>query len=310
MLITYNQERYIEDALRGISIQILDENIKVRIIVADDCSTDRTFEIIKQYENKLNVEFLYLPREKNLGIAENYKRAIRATNGDFVAILEGDDYWTDKYRLQKHIDYLSSNIGCVMTANSYFEYSEKNKEWKLTDSKERYLFLRTMIYNYQLANLSARVYRGVTLRQVEDKTFVYGEKQRREATDYYITMDVLQHGYGYVISDVMSVYRVNTGNNLSKREMSLEEEIERGRLCMKQMLDMLGFDYKNECQKVYANAIDLVKSEKKSKRIQQWSDYASPAVANIIWKYIPKSIYAIKHFMRQCIPNKIHNKLK
>ncbi len=310
MLITYNQEKYVETALEGICMQILDDDVKMRIIVADDCSTDQTFDIIKSYKNKINAEWIFLPRDKNLGIAENYKRAIRATEGDVVAILEGDDYWTDQYRLQKHIDYLVSHTDCVMTVNDYFEYNDQHKEWHHKEINKRYLLLREMIYNYSLANLSARVYKGNVLRSVSDKTFQYGENQRQEATDYYMTMDVLQYGYGYVLNEIMSVYRINTGTNLSKREMSYEEELERGKLCMEQMLDMLGTDYKNECYKVYTNAVEMVKSEKQSKRIQQWADYASPALANLVWKIIPQCLFSLKHFIRQFIPNKIHNKLK
>ena len=150
LLMTYNQERYVVEALEGIAMQHVKEDVKIRIIVADDGSTDNTFSIIKEYENKINAAWVWLSREENLGIAGNYKRAIAATTGDYVAILEGDDYWTDAYRLQKHIDYLSTHADCVMTKNNYFEYHQRNSEWSLITSPHEYLFLRSNIYEYYL----------------------------------------------------------------------------------------------------------------------------------------------------------------
>ena len=234
--------------------------------MADDCSTDRTYEIIRDYEKRIDAEWVWLPREKNLGIAANYKRAIAATTGDYIAILEGDDYWTDAYRLQKHIDYLSTHADCVMTANDYMEYSQEREEWMWKPVNRKYLLLREMIANYCLANLSSRVYKGEVLRNVGDRIFEYGEKQRGEATDYYMTMDVLRHGYGYVLNEVMSVYRVDTRSNISKRQMTDEEEIERGKICRKQMLEMLGEKYATECNLLYRNAIEMISKEKQNRQ--------------------------------------------
>ena len=63
-----------------------------------------------------------------MGIAANYKRAYAATEAEYVAVIEGDDWWTDVNRLQKHIDYLSTHTDCVMTKNNYMQYSQRNHE--------------------------------------------------------------------------------------------------------------------------------------------------------------------------------------
>lgn len=286
------------------------ENTNLQIVVADDCSADKTYEIIQDYEKRIDAEWVWLPREKNLGIAANYKRAIAATTGDYIAILEGDDYWTDAYRLQKHIDYLSTHADCVMTANDYMEYSQEREEWMWKPVNRKYLLLREMIANYCLANLSARVYKGEVLRNVGDRIFEYGEKQRGEATDYYMTMDVLRHGYGYVLNEVMSVYRVDTHSNMSRREMTYEEDIERGRICSVQMFDMLNGEYAAECKQIYYNEIEMVWKDKQSRRVQMWSEYLPPFIAKFIWVCIPNSWHVIKYTIRQCVPNKLYRTLK
>lgn len=306
LLMTYNQEKYVREAMEGIAMQRVDEDVKTRIIVADDCSTDGTMDIIKTFALKHNAEWVFLPNDKNLGIAGNYKRAIAATTADYVAILEGDDYWTDAYRLQKHIDYLSTHADCVMTANDYMEYSQERGEWMWKPISRKYLLLREMIANYCLANLSARVYRGDVLRGVGEKVFEYGEKQRGEATDYYMTMDVLRHGYGYVLNEVMSVYRVDTHTNVSKREMTYEENIERGRICYKQMHEMLGSAYESECYSIYTDAIQWTTREELRYKEQKWAEYIPPIMSRIIWHYSPILWYFLKHTIRVCIPNKMY----
>ncbi|MBR5678454.1 MAG: glycosyltransferase [Paludibacteraceae bacterium] len=308
LLVAYNQEKYIRQALDGIFIQRLENDIKMRIIVADDCSTDGTLDIIKKYSFKHSADWLFLPSSQNLGIAKNYKRAIAATTADYVAILEGDDYWIDANRLQKHIDYLSAHTDCVMTVNDYMEYSQEYAEWKWSPVNRRYLLLREMIANYCLANLSARVYRGDVLRKVGEKTFEYGERQRNEATDYYMTMDVLRYGYGYVLDEVMSVYRVDTGANLSKREMSYDEELARARLCKSQMLEMMGETYKNECNEIYHEAVRWTNKVRMADRENRWANYIPPFISKLIWQHCPLLWYAIKHSIRQCIPHKLHIK--
>ena len=180
--------------------------------------------------------------------------------------------------------------------------------WKPVNRK--YLLFREMIANYCLANLSARVYRGNVLRNVEDKIFEYGEKQRGEATDYYMSMAVLRHGYGYVLNEVMSVYRVDTNANMSRREMTYEEDLERGRICCEQMLDMLNGDYSDECRQIHRNAIEMVAKEKQNRRVQVWSEYASPFVAKLVWVYLPACWYGIKYVVRQLIPDALHRLIK
>lgn len=310
LLMTYNQEAYVREALEGIAMQRVDEDVKVRIIVADDASTDGTYDIIKTYAQQHQAEWVFLPNEQHLGIAGNYKRAIAATTTDYVAILEGDDYWTDAYRLQKHVDYLSTHKDCVMTANDYMEYCQERGEWMWKPVGRKYLLLREMIADYCLANLSARVYRGNVLRGVGDKVFEYGEKQFHEATDVYITFEVLRHGYGAVLDEVMSVYRVATGTNMSIRGLSDAEEIERGRIRYKQIEEMFGGMYRLENKRVYKAKIEEVKLARRLRKADKWSKYMPPCLARFVWLGIPAFGHWIKSVVRVCVPNGIYKRLR
>lgn len=310
LLMTYNQEKYVREAMEGIAMQRVDEDVKIRIIVADDCSTDGTMDIIKTFALKHKAEWVFMPNKKNLGIAGNYKRAIAATTADYVAILEGDDYWTDACRLQKHVDYLSTHKDCVMTANDYIEYSQERGEWIWKPVRRKYLLLREMIADYSLANLSARVYRGDVLRGVGEKVFEYGEKQFHEATDVYITFEVLRHGYGAVLDEVMSVYRVATGTNMSIRGLSDAEEIERGRIRYEQIEEMFGGMYRLENKRVYKAKIEEVKLARRLRKAESWSEFMPPCLARFVWVSIPAFGHWVKGVVRECIPNAFYRRLK
>lgn len=310
ILVTYNQAQYIQQALDGIFIQRIADDMHVRVIVADDCSTDKTLDIIRSYELKSLYPFVYLPSEHNLGIAANYKRAIAATTADYVAILEGDDYWTDSCRLQKHVDYMSTHADCVITKNQYLQYSQQRKEWEVMAKEPQIMVLREIINHYPLANLSATVYRGDVLRNVGEKVFEYGEKQRREATDWYMTLEVMKHGYMYIFDDVMSVYRVDTGGNISRVEKTYQEELDKVKICYEQTLELLGKSYQAECLQIVKRTEDYIQKDKENIRVQQWSKYISPCMAEFTWRIMPKIAYCLKHCIRSMIPNNLYHMVK
>ena len=129
VLITYNQAQYIAQALDGLIMQRLDSDVEVLVIVADDASTDDTLAIIRTYEAQSPFPFIYLPQEVNMGHVLNYKRAFAACTGDYVAILEGDDWWCNPYHLQKHLDFLDEHHECVLSANRPCRYYEQINEF-------------------------------------------------------------------------------------------------------------------------------------------------------------------------------------
>ena len=108
--ITYNQEKYISDALDGFLSQKTD--FPFEVVVHDDASTDKTAEIIKEYASKYPriIKPLYETENqysKGNGILGRIVDA--KLSGKYIAFCEGDDYWIDENKLQKQIDYLESN---------------------------------------------------------------------------------------------------------------------------------------------------------------------------------------------------------
>ena len=99
-LITYNHEPFISQALDGTLKQETDFDFE--IVIGDDCSTDATQSIIADYLLKYPDKIRYNRHSKNIGMIGNWIHTIQSCKGDYIAIIEGDDYWTspDKLRLQ------------------------------------------------------------------------------------------------------------------------------------------------------------------------------------------------------------------
>ena len=105
--ITYNQENFIKQALDSFVMQ--KTNFDFQVIVSDDCSTDNTPDIIKEYENQYPRIIKSILRNKNLGSYENFIDTNKQISTKYVAFCDGDDYWCDENKLQKQVDFLEAN---------------------------------------------------------------------------------------------------------------------------------------------------------------------------------------------------------
>ena len=106
-ILTYNQEKYIRQCLDSVLMQKVDFDYE--IVVGDDASTDGTQDILRDYAKHYPGKFVLLLGEKNEGISMNYKKVLTACKGEYVALCEGDDYWTDMTKLQKQVDFLENH---------------------------------------------------------------------------------------------------------------------------------------------------------------------------------------------------------
>lgn len=115
--IAYNHEQFIQDALEGFLMQ--QTTFPIEIVIGEDCSTDGTREILKDYAKRFPNQFQLLLQEHNIGATANFLATIKACKSKYLALCEGDDYWTDPLKLQKQFELLEKNpeySGCFHDA--------------------------------------------------------------------------------------------------------------------------------------------------------------------------------------------------
>lgn len=115
-MITYNHEKFISEAIEGVLMQ--KTTFPIELIIGEDCSTDATRSICVDYKkNYPEIIKLQLP-ETNKGMMRNFIENMQAATGKYIALCEGDDYWTDPYKLQKQVDMLEVNENLVAVATN------------------------------------------------------------------------------------------------------------------------------------------------------------------------------------------------
>ena len=109
IMITYNHEKYIREAIEGVLMQNV--NFELELIIADDNSPDNTEQVVLDIASSHpNGKWIkYTKHKKNKGIMPNFIWALEQCKGKYIAMCEGDDYWTDLYKLQKQVDFLEGN---------------------------------------------------------------------------------------------------------------------------------------------------------------------------------------------------------
>jgi glycosyltransferase involved in cell wall biosynthesis len=123
-MVTFNHEKFISQAIEGVLFQ--KTNFEFKLFIGEDCSTDRTREICMDYKNKFpkQVEVICTSENNIILNSDNIFKACYNSGAKYVAMCEGDDYWTDSNKLQIQIDFLEKNmsfVGCFHNTEERYE---------------------------------------------------------------------------------------------------------------------------------------------------------------------------------------------
>ncbi|SDC82804.1 Glycosyltransferase involved in cell wall bisynthesis [Algoriphagus faecimaris] len=124
-MIAYNVEKYIGEAIEGVLNQKAD--FEIELVISNDKSLDKTEEIVQKYiqEHEHGHWIKYKRQEKNLGSTLNYLWVLEQCQGEYIAICDGDDYWTDSLKLQKQINFLENHKEYIGSFHNRFKCDEK-----------------------------------------------------------------------------------------------------------------------------------------------------------------------------------------
>ena len=129
---TYNKEKYIAEALDSVFMQ--ETAYSYQIIITDDCSNDATLNIVKEYQEKYPDKIILLPSEVNQKLYKNILRAYSITKTDYFCVLDPDDYWTDKFKIQKALDFLENNKDFTIYATATMQIFADGTQQKMQSS--------------------------------------------------------------------------------------------------------------------------------------------------------------------------------
>lgn len=211
--ITYNHAPFIRQCLDGFLMQ--KTNFKYEIIIHDDASTDGTAEIIKEYAEKypdLITPIFQTENQYSKGLRGFYAKFVfPIAKGKYIAMCEGDDYWTDPLKLQKQVNFLESHPDYVMCSHIFSIYHQATKEMAndcTSDIKEN--------TTYDLDNFIRRekwLTHPLTLLFRKNALDMEIYPLYKHSKDITLVFHLLKKGKGVFMPEKMGVYRIH-GNGI------------------------------------------------------------------------------------------------
>lgn len=206
--LTFNHEKFIRETLQGFVVQRT--SFQFEIIVHDDASTDRTPEIISEYQSAYPDLFRVIFQKENQFSQGVCVPAIlySLAKGKYIAICEGDDYWIDPLKLQKQVDFLESHPGCTICCHKVIYHYENNEQadHDFPDITGNKIFdQKALIRKFFIKTCSA-VFRNVKIQQLIDLL------QDFKVGDTPLWFFYSKYGDIGFLDETMAVYRIH-GNS-------------------------------------------------------------------------------------------------
>ncbi len=205
LFITYNHEKFISQALDGILMQKVDFDYE--IVIGEDRSTDNTRAVITQYMERHPGRIRLLERDKNVGPIENFIQTYKACRGEYLAMIDGDDYWTSPDKLQKQVDYLDRNADFSIVFHPIVNRDE------MDGKLDGYTWPKDPRDVYTLEDLLRGCF--IHTASVVCRNGLFGEFPEwfRSTIMYDWPLHVLNAQYGKIgcLPEIMAVYRIHGG---------------------------------------------------------------------------------------------------
>ncbi|HLY70457.1 MAG TPA: glycosyltransferase [Puia sp.] len=217
---TFNHGKYIAQAIEGVLQQRT--NFDFQLIIGEDCSTDNTREIINNYIEQFPDKIKAVFHEQNIGAFENTRILFEKCNSKYIALCDGDDYWTDACKLQKQIDFLEKNSDfsiCFHNAKIIFENDSKNISYSNSRAQPEISTFED-IARGEFIYTSTCVFRSENLMKFPKKYFLF-------MNNYTLDLHNAQYGKIRYLNEVMSVYRRHLGGiwSMVSREKTLINQL-------------------------------------------------------------------------------------
>ncbi|MEH2045642.1 glycosyltransferase [Nostoc sp.] len=242
LMITYNHEIYIAQAIESILMQ--QTNFEYEVVIGEDCSTDNTRQIIIDYQKNYPEKIRLLLPDKNIGMHKNFINTLQACQGQYIALLEGDDYWTSSEKLQKQVDFLDKNLDFSICFHNVLVFWQDNSYSPaiFLHNQPKTSTIENLLINNFISTPSV-MYRAGLVQKFPDWFY---EQSMGDWTFHILNA---QHGKIGYIDEVMSAYRVHAKGVWSgkSREYQIKETI--------RMLDTIKYDFNSQYQAIINTSI-------------------------------------------------------
>ena len=226
--LVYNHEPYLRDCLEGFVMQQTD--FPFVAIVHDDASTDHSADIIREYAAKYPdiIHPIYETenqwRKADGSLRKIMDAAIEATGAPYIALCEGDDYWTDPHKLQKQVDFLDAHPEYVLCCHRYKILNQNDGTWEQDYVKDLFLDNPNGFSFTNRDNMKAWITKTMTL--MYRRHIVMPERtQFKYWRDVHLNYYLLKHGKGFCFPDDAAVYRRQNGGVFSSLSAMQKDRI-------------------------------------------------------------------------------------
>lgn len=307
----YNHEKYIVQAIESVLMQQV--NFKYELLIGDDCSTDNSLKLIKQYENREQIKIF--ARKQNM-----YQNKIRnaldlrmRSIGKYMIALEGDDYWTDPHKLQKQVDFLDNHPDYIACAHRFQVINENNVAYHDEDFECQFFqdnpytqetFEKGLMISHVNTIMHHNFFKDSTIEELRLFTDFLGM-----GGDYLLAAHLILNGKIYCFPDIMSCYRKVNAPHSSSWTSQMERNNTRDEQyrCEKGAEDYLNLNhkisFKARKKATYASAVFKWNRERTKKNFK--------VITNIIkisghrFQYSLWLIYLLSaRFIKNCLGKK------
>lgn len=206
LVMTHNHEPFIAQALESVLMQ--QTSFQFEILITEDYSTDRTREIVSAYGKRYPHKIRLLLSTKNLRSNYVVVRGLLAAQGEYVALLDGDDYWTDPQKLQLQSDFLDDHPECALCFHNALVIHEDSarEPWLWTPSDQPSITtIKDMWMGNYIATCSAMLRRSIVPEYPSWYNAMF------PVTDWPLYLMFAEHGSIGYIARPMGVYRYHRG---------------------------------------------------------------------------------------------------
>lgn len=209
LMITYNHESYIEQAIKGVFSQKV--NFPVEFVISNDCSTDKTHQKIEEIlkDSPENFTIKYYNHTENLGMMENFIFSLKQCHGKYIALCEGDDYWIDNEKLKKQLHFLESNPDFSLCFSNSIIVNELDVPTQLDlvklESKE---YFESDLFSSWLIPTASTLF----INRFNEEDYKILKDARVFFGDIIVFLILANKGRLFGMKDYTSAYRINSSS--------------------------------------------------------------------------------------------------